>query len=302
MSCIIDDVAFLLNVPKDSNPHIPRGIYLQYEDVLGVLPVIASEIGTNFTKLLDIQETQYAKRGSLFDLQMSVGNWVISALQVAGLAETMSMDGNQHLANMSAVGGVVPDKLALTDWSTVNFVKFTKFITEDNQTVNHERVEQISQTNKHSQGVLNELFDVEIGLRFPKLVQPTKVKRTVKGMKTMVSNLQATFINKMQKEAIEIDTGMYDSMSNAMSQFHDEFVSMIGASITDEELSKLHKNERESAESKAEGYKRELENSMGFINSLKRDKTGFQKFYDSIYVAKNNRMHCDYQRYLICLA
>lgn len=286
-----DDVAFLLNVPKDSNPHISRDIYLQYEDVLGVLPVIASEIGTNFTKLLDIQETQYAKRGSLSDLQMSVGNWVISALQVAGLAETMTMDGNQHLANMSAVGGVIPDKLALTDWSTVNFVKFTKFITDDNQTVNHERVEQINQTNKHSQGVLNELFDVEIGLRFPKLVQPTKVKRTVKGMKTMVSNLQATFINKMQKEAIEIDTGMYDSMSNAMGQFYDEFVSMIGASITDEELSKLHKNERESAESKAEGYKRELENSMGFINSLKRDKTGFQKFYDSIYVAKNNRMH-----------
>ncbi|MBE0975090.1 hypothetical protein IH776_27725, partial [Escherichia coli] len=61
--------------------------------------------------------------------------------------------------------------------------------------------------------------------------------------------------------------------------------------VTQSELNKMHVNDRDSAEASAEGLKRELEIGLGFIAGLKRTGNTIQKFWDTIYVARNSRMH-----------
>ena len=284
-----DDVGFILGVDKDEEPIIPTRIYAQYKHIGNPMPVLAQELGDMAVRLLDLKETDEAKVGSIKDLGVSLGGLLISAMQIADIVSVNSMTAEQHTNNMAVVNGKLHDYVKdLNSQTEIRFINFTN----NGQKVKNGRIEEIVQANKGTQGFLSELFGVDFGLRSPKLKQPKEVKRTVKGTKSLVSNLQATLIKKMQSEPIEIDVAMFSAFDRLYTSHNDKFMQMLGAKVTDEQLAKMHVNDRDSAEASAEGLRREVDNMLDFLSGLRRDTKGkFQEFWDSIYVAKNDRMH-----------
>ena len=282
-----DDVKGLLNLDKDSEITIPAAIYRQYQYKGNLASTIAEKLGKTVVKSLGIQETKDAKRGSMSELEVSIGSWLISAMNTAGLVHIDTMERQKHLDNISEVGGTLPEAELNSNASEVRFVTLKASKTDER----HERIKEIIEASKGTQDFLSRVFTTDVGLRSPKLKQPSKIKRTIKKTKALVGGLQATFINKMQSESIEIDTKMYDAMDHLLETDGSWFRQIIGAEITDEQLAKMHVNDRESAEAAAEGLRRELDNARGFIKGLKRTGDVIQKFWDSIYVARNNRMH-----------
>lgn len=284
-----DDVGFILGVDADDNPIIPTKIYTQYKYIGNPLPVVAQEMGSKVVALLDLKETDEAKQGSAKDLGVSLGGLLISSMQIAGLVNTTTMKAEQHIKNMEVVGGKLQDYAQdLNSQTEIRFVNFTDNGTKDK----NERIDEVLEASKGTQGFLAELFGVEFGLRPPKLKAPKEVKRTVKGTKSLVSDLQATLIKKMQSEPIEIDVSMFTAFDRLYTSHNDKFMQMLGARVTDEQLAKMHVNDRDSAEASAEGLSREVDNMLDFMSGLSRNAKGkFQEFWDSIYVAKNDRMH-----------
>ncbi|WP_395147142.1 D-alanyl-D-alanine carboxypeptidase family protein [Moraxella atlantae] len=283
----VDDLKKILNVDKDSDVIIPNEIYQQYKYAGNLLPFIASDLGKTAVQALGIKETEDAIRESKAELEMSLGNWIVSAMQVAGLVDIVEIDKQQHLNNIAAVGGKVPE------FTPSEYSVGYRFVTikSGKNVQKHERINEIIEYNKGTQGFLGRLFTTDIGLGSPVFKSPKSIKRKIKRTDSLVSDQQATFIDKMQSESIEIDTTTYDVMDRLLTNNGSWFKQLIGAEVTQEQLNKMHKNDRDSAEAAAEGLRRELENGMNFAAGLKRTKEGLQKFYDSIYVAINNRMH-----------
>ncbi|WP_395143777.1 D-alanyl-D-alanine carboxypeptidase family protein [Moraxella atlantae] len=283
----VDEIKKLLNVDKDSDIAIPSHIIKDYKYKGNLLPFVASDIGKLAVQTLGIKETDDAIRFSKAELEMSIGNWVVSAMQIAGLIQIVEMDKQQHLDNIQAVSGAVPEFELNDNAADYRFVT----VKSAENVQKHERINEILSYNKGTHNFLSRLFNTDIGLRSPVFKPPQSIKRKIKRTDSIVSNQQATFINKMQSASIEIDTTTYDTMDKLLTSHNSWFKQLIGAEVTQEQLNKMHINDRDSAEASAEGLRRELDNAMAFVSGLKRTANGLQKFYDSIYVAINNRMH-----------
>ena len=282
-----DDVKKLLAMDKDSDAILPARIYRDYKYMGNLSMFVASDLGKTAVAALGIDETADAKRFSKAELEMSLGNWVLSALQNTGMVTLLPMDREQHIKNMKAVGGKIPENVTNSNASELLFVT----LKPGEEYSRHARIQEIIDSSKGARGFLSNLFKTDIGLRSPKYKQPTKVKYKIKKSKSIVGNLQATFINKMQSESIEIDVRTLDAVNTLLSNNGSWFRQLIGAEVTQSELNKMHVNDRDSAEASAEGLKRELEIGLGFIAGLKRTGNSIQKFWDTIYVARNSRMH-----------
>lgn len=281
-----DDVKKILNLDKDSNAIIPGHIYRQYAYKGNLASFVAADLGKVAVAALGINETENATKDSKSELEMSLGNWALHAMQIAELGSLQFMPQEQHLNNIKTVRGTEPGGLS-ENGSDYVFFTFKGTEAEPKST----RVEEIIKVSKNTKGIVAKLFNIESGVRYPKLTEPSKVKRKIKKSRSLVSNLQATFMEAMQREPIEADVVTYDVMDTLLNNHNSWFKHLVGAAVTKDELDKMHINDRESAEAAAEGLEREIDNGMSFIGSLKRNKKGFQNFWDSVYTASNNRMH-----------
>lgn len=281
-----DDVKKILNLDKDSNAIIPGHIYRQYAYKGNLASFVAADLGKVAVAALGINETENAAKDSKSELEMSLGNWALHAMQIAELGSLQFMPQEQHLNNIKTVRGTEPGGLS-ENGSDYVFFTFKAAEAEPKST----RVEEIIKVSKNTKGIVAKLFNIESGVRYPKLTAPSKVKRKIKKSRSLVSNLQATFMEAMQREPIEADVVTYDVMDTLLNNHNSWFKHLVGAAVTKDELNKMHINDRESAEAAAEGLEREIDNGMSFIGSLKRNKKGFQNFWDSVYTASNNRMH-----------
>ena len=85
---------------------------------------------------------------------MSLGNWVLSALQNTGMVTLMSMDREQHIKNMVAVGGKVPENVSNNNASELMFVT----LKPGEEYSRHARIQEIIDNSKGTRGFLSNLF------------------------------------------------------------------------------------------------------------------------------------------------
>ena len=289
-----DDIKKLLNMDKDTKASIPSHIAEQYKDIGDLALYEIEALGKSVYQSLGLTTTKDASTDAKAQLQMSIGSWLISAMQLADVVTFHDMSAKEHINNINAVEGSIPEGLEVNDTAKTLFIKInnTGLDGEGNPSDSNQRIKEIVELNKGTKGYLANLFGLETNVKYPSLKVPEKVKAKIKKSKSVVSIAQEAFVNKMQREPIVINTDMFN-VFEGLFKYNKEFAQdLIGSRVTEEQLAKTHKEDRFGKQSGAEAKQREIDSAFDWINSLTRDTKGnIQEFYDSIFVARNNRMH-----------
>ena len=287
------DIKKLLNMEPDDPAYIPANIREQYIHGLMLKAVQANSMGQTATSALGIKATEEGSESAQSELDNSFGEWIIAAMQSADLIHISTMKSNDHLANITEVGGELKDKAGndLKDNFGKSDVTFISVV-DSNGANNNRRLKEVIDASRNTKGYLGKIFGMEIGLRAPVKEKPlttiSKIRRTF----ATVSEEQAKLMKRMQEAPMKVSDDSFDSLMHLLKVDRGVTLKMMGAMITDEELTKEHKNNRHSKESAAEGIYREIENIVDYVDSLEKESDGTrEEFYDTQYAAKNNRMH-----------
>lgn len=283
-----EDVMKLLNLsPEDNTAHLPRRIYNQYAYAGTVNTFVTDALGTKVIKALGIKISDDANPELRSRLEQSIGQWAVNAMQSADLVHIQTKPSATHLENIEAVGGEIPTTL-----NAEGVVTFVSISDSEGNNIN-DRMLEIIEASKGTKGFLSRLFGVEVGLRSP-ILEPTKEVNThIKGTKSIMPKSQADKLKRIQDEPFKVNNAMYGVMDTLYKKNADALLLMLGAKVTDDVLDyDTHEDDVLSVLSAAEGKERELLNMFDFVSGLAKTVGGeFQQFYDSIYSAKNTRMH-----------
>lgn len=283
-----EDVMKLLNLdPEDNTAHLPRRIYNQYAYAGTVNTFVTDALGTKVIKALGIKISDDANPELRSRLEQSIGQWAVNAMQSADLVHIQTKPSATHLENIKEVGGEIPATL-----NAEGVVTFVSISDSDGNNIN-DRLLEIIEASKGTKGFLSQLFGVEVGLRSPTLEPTKEVNTHIKGTKSIMPKSQADKLKRIQDEPFKVNTAMYGVMDTLYKKNADALLLMLGAKVTDEVLDyETHEDDVLSVLSAAEGKERELLNMFDFVSGLAKTVGGeFQQFYDSIYSAKNTRMH-----------
>lgn len=283
-----EDVMKLLNLdPEDNTAHLPRRIYNQYAYAGTVNTFVTDALGTKVIKALGIKISDDANPELRSRLEQSIGQWAVNAMQSADLVHIQTKPSATHLENIKAVGGEIPATL-----NAEGVVTFVSISDSEGNNIN-DRMLEIIEASKGTKGFLSQLFGVEVGLRSPTLEPTKEVNTHIKGTKSIMPKSQADKLKRIQDEPFKVNTAMYGVMDTLYKKNADALLLMLGAKVTDEVLDyETHEDDVLSVLSAAEGKERELLNMFDFVSGLAKTVGGeFQQFYDSIYSAKNTRMH-----------
>lgn len=287
------DIKKLLNMEPDDPAYIPANIREQYIHGLMLKANQANAMGQTATSALGIKATEEGSEAAQSELDNSFGEWIIAAMQSADLIHISTMKSNDHLANITQVGGELKDKAGneLKDNFGKSDVTFISVV-DKNGANNNRRLKEVIDASRNTKGYLGKIFGMEIGLRAPVKEKPlttiSKIRRTF----ATVSEEQAKLMKRMQEAPMKVSDDSFDGLMHLLKVDRGVTLKMMGAMITDEELAKEHKNNRHSKASAAEGIYREMENIVDYVGSLERVSDGTrEEFYDFQYAAKNTRMH-----------
>lgn len=282
------DIKKLLNVDPDSTDALPANIREQYMYKGAIKTFTVLELGKSATDVLNIKDNEWASEHTMSRLHASLGEWALSAMQAADLVHIHTMPSDVHQQNAMDVGSESASTYEISDKGVVSFVSITN---EQGSDINT-RLAEIVHASRGTQDYLGNLFGTEVGLRAPLLEKPSTVKTVIKRTLSVMSSKQQKLVAKMQEEPMAVNVDMLNTLEILLATDRQATLQMIGALVTDEELALEHKDDRASKVSAAQGVLRDLENGLDFTSSLEKLPNGErQQFYDTVYAAKNNRMH-----------
>lgn len=288
------DIRKLLNLDDDSTNYIPKDVQDAYKDGVMLKNVQGNALGNKVTTLMNITPNGLGSVEIGSELDTSVGEWVISAMQSADLIHLRSMPTIDHYKNIESVGGELTDTQLEVLEDTDNqkgIVSFISIVDKDSKNRNP-RIQEIVDASKHTLGYMSNIFGSEVGLIAPTLLATDVMIDKIRGTVSSTSKDQLDMMHTMQQAPMRVNNKAYDALMTVMDKHRSATLLMMNADVTAEQLAAEHVSDRHSVKSSSEGLLRELDTMMDFVGSLKKDKQGKREaFFDSIYGAKNNRMH-----------
>lgn len=286
------DIRKLLNLDDDSTNYIPSNIQEDYVDGVMLKNVQGHSLGKKVTDLMNIKSNGLGSIEVASELDSSIGEWLVSAMQSADLIHIRSMPTKDHYSNIAEVGGELTDeqKKVIEDDSKgeVTFIS----VVDKNSKNRNPRLQEIVDASKGTLGYMGSVFGSDIGLVAPTLLATDEMIDKIRGTTATTSKDQLDMMHTMQQAPMRVNNKAYDAMMTVLDKHRSETLLMMKADVTEEQLAAEHVSDRHSVKSSAEGLLRELSTMTDFVGSLAIDSTGKREsFFDSIYGAKNNRMH-----------
>lgn len=286
------DIRKLLNLDDDSTNYIPSNIQEDYVDGVMLKNVQGHSLGKKVTDLMNIKSNGLGSIEVASELDSSIGEWLVSAMQSADLIHIRSMPTKDHYSNIAEVGGELTDaqKQVIEDGSKgeITFIS----VVDKNSKNRNPRLQEIVDASKGTLGYMGNVFGSDIGLIAPTLLSTDEMINKIRGTTATTSKDQLDMMHTMQQAPMRVNSKAYDAMMTVLDKYRSETLLMMKADVTEEQLAAEHVSDRHSVKSSAEGLLRELSNMTDFVGSLTIDNTGKREaFFDSIYGAKNNRMH-----------
>ena len=286
------DIRKLLNLDDDSTNYIPSNIQEDYVDGVMLKNVQGHSLGKKVTDLMNIKSNGLGSIEVASELDSSIGEWLVSAMQSADLIHIRSMPTKDHYSNIEEVGGELTDeqKKVIEDGSKgeVTFIS----VVDKNSKNRNPRLQEIVDASKGTLGYMGNVFGSDIGLIAPTLLSTDEMIDKIRGTTATTSKDQLDMMHTMQQAPMRVNNKAYDAMMTVLDKYRNETLLMMKADVTEEQLAAEHVSDRHSVKSSAEGLLRELSTMTDFVGSLAIDNTGKREaFFDRIYGAKNNRMH-----------
>ena len=286
------DIRKLLNLDDDSTNYIPSNIQEDYVDGVMLKNVQGHSLGKKVTDLMNIKSNGLGSIEVASELDSSIGEWVVSAMQSADLIHIRSMPTKDHYSNIAEVGGELTDaqKQVIEDGSKgeVTFIS----VVDKNSKNRNPRLQEIVDASKGTLGYMGNVFGSEVGLVAPTLLPTDEMIKIIRGTSAVTAQSQLDMMHTMQQAPMRVNSKAYDAMMTVLDKYRSETLLMMKADVTEEQLAAEHVSDRHSVKSSAEGLLRELSTMTDFVGTLKKDNTGKREaFYDSNYGAKNSRMH-----------
>jgi len=288
------DIRKLLNLDPESKDSIPSHIRDQYIDGVMIKNTQSSSLGNKTLQLLNIQSNLKGSIEVESELANSIGEWIVNSMQSADLIHMRTMSSDTHIQNITDVGGELVSNSG-NDSKDINdsngLITFISTVDKDSKNRNP-RLQEIVDASRGTLNYMQSIFGSEIGLVSPLMKKPEETKKSIRGTSKNISDMQAADMAVMQDEPMRVNDDSYDALMLVMEKFRGDALVMMEAEVTDEQLAAEHVSDRHSVQSAAEGQFREIENMMDFVGTLGKDSTGNrEEFFDSVYGAKNNRMH-----------
>ncbi|WP_411350591.1 hypothetical protein [Moraxella lincolnii] len=282
-----NDIVRILGLDTDHDYRFSKEVYETYKYLGNVYQFEYNKIGKAVYDTLGLKINDEVNQEWQYRLQASLGDWTMTAMQQAGLLHFHEMDAQKHNDFQAKYDSNKEQKF--NSKVTVTFVSTT-----DRQGNNrNERLKQISDMAKGTQGYLNKLFSNEFGLRYPKLEKPETIKTKIKGTDTILPKKQQEMLNKIQQQSFRVNPSVYDLFQNLYQNHETDFLKMIKASVSSDTLANTHATNKEGMIASAKGKLRELERMFGFVSSLEKTNGEYQEFWDTVTGTKNGRFQYD---------
>lgn len=267
----------LLGVEPDAL--IPNHIAKKYRNLGVSINDMTSSLGRAVIRDLGLKQTDDVPEQTLARLEASLGDWLISAMQVADLIHINTLPSGEFNQDKLIAQGS-DESVPETDW-----LKQTHFVSLSTNELNT----QIADIGKGTGSYLADVLGVQSRKVYPTLKPNKEVKDSIEGTSAKLSAKQKDRLLKAQQEPIVVNQDMLSLVDNLRQQDNEFFYDLFQARIpTDEELVNIHVSKHESLKESALGNSRDIDNFFGFVDGLPSKDT---PFYDSIKTAKNSRMH-----------
>lgn len=267
----------LLGVEPDAL--IPNHIAKKYRNLGVSINDMTSSLGRAVIRDLGLKQTDDVPAETLARLEASLGDWLISAMQVADLVHINTLPSGEFNQDKLIAQGS-DESVPESDW-----LKQTHFVSLSTNEIN----KQIADIGKGTGSYLADLLGVQSRKVYPTLKPNKEVKDKVESTSAKLSTKQKDRLLKAQAEPIVVNQDMLSLVDNLRQQDNEFFYDLFQARVpTDEELATKHLSKHESLKESAEGNIRDIDNFFGFVDGLPSKDT---PFYDSIKTAKNSRMH-----------
>ena len=298
------DIRKLLNLDADSTQHIPTEVRDAYIDGVMLKNVQGHSLGKKVTDLMNIKSNGLGSINVDSELNSSIGEWVVSAMQSADLIHIRSIPTMEHYKNINRVEGELTKEQEkdLNEYLQIaegdrakqgkkGEVTFISIVDKDSKNRNP-RIQEIVDASKGTLGYMGNVFGSEVGLIAPTLLATDEMIDKIRGTTARTAQEQLDMMHTMQQAPMRVNNKAYGALMTVMDKHRGAALLMMKADVTEEQLAAEHFSDRHSVKSSADGLLRELDTMMDFVGTLKKDTTGkLEAFYDSIYGAKNSRMH-----------
>lgn len=267
----------LLGVEPDAL--IPNHIAKKYRNLGVSINDMTSSLGRAVIRDLGLKQTDDVPAETLARLEASLGDWLISAMQVANMVHINTLPSGEFNQDKLIAQGS-DESVPESDW-----LKQTHFVSLSTNEINKE----IADISKGTGSYLADVLGVQSRKVYPTLKPNKEVKDKVESTSAKLSAKQKDRLLKAQQEPIVINQDMLSLVEGLREQDNEFFYDLFQARVpTDEELVTKHLSKHESLKESAEGNIRDIDNFFGFVDGLPSKDT---PFYDSIKTAKNSRMH-----------
>lgn len=267
----------LLSVEPDAL--IPNHIAKKYRNLGVSINDMTSSLGRAVIKDLGLKQTDDVPEQTLARLEASLGDWLISAMQVANMVHINTLPSGEFNQDKLIAQGS-DESVPESDW-----LKQTHFVSLSTNEINKE----IADIGKGTGSYLADVLGVQSRKVYPTLKPNKEVKDSIESTSAKLSTKQKDRLLKAQAEPIVVNQDMLSLVDNLRQQDNEFFYDLFQARVpTDEELATKHLSKHESLKESAEGNIRDIDNFFGFVDGLPSKDT---PFYDSIKTAKNSRMH-----------
>lgn len=267
----------LLGVEPDAL--IPNHIAKKYRNLGVSINDMTSSLGRAVIRDLGLKQTDDVPEQTLARLEASLGDWLISAMQVANMVHINTLPSGEFNQDKLIAQGS-DESVPESDW-----LKQTHFVSLSANEIN----KQIADISKGTGSYLADVLGVQSRKVYPTLKPNKEVKDKVESTSAKLSAKQKDRLLKAQQEPIVINQDMLSLVEGLREQDNEFFYDLFQARVpTDEELVNIHVSKHESLKESALGNSRDIDNFFGFVDGLPSKGT---PFYDSIKTAKNSRMH-----------
>lgn len=263
----------------EPNALIPNHIAKKYRNLGVSINDMTSSLGRAVIRDLGLKQTDDVPEQTLARLEASLGDWLISAMQVADMVHINTLPSGEFNQDKLIAQGS-DESVPESDW-----LKQAHFVSLSTNEIN----KQIADIGKGTGSYLADVLGVQSRKVYPTLKPNKEVKDKVESTSAKLSAKQKDRLLKAQQEPIVINQDMLSLVEGLREQDNEFFYDLFQARVpTDEELVNIHVSKHESLKESALGNSRDIDNFFGFVDGLPSKDT---PFYDSIKTAKNSRMH-----------
>lgn len=263
----------------EPNALIPNHIAKKYRNLGVSINDMTSSLGRAVIRDLGLKQTDDVPEQTLARLEASLGDWLISAMQVANMVHINTLPSGEFNQDKLIAQGS-DESVPESDW-----LKQAHFVSLSTNEINKE----IADIGKGTGSYLADVLGVQSRKVYPTLKPNKEVKDKVESTSAKLSAKQKDRLLKAQQEPIVINQDMLSLVEGLREQDNEFFYDLFQARVpTDEELVNIHVSKHESLKESALGNSRDIDNFFGFVDGLPSKDT---PFYDSIKTAKNSRMH-----------